>query len=169
MAMLNVVGADAQISMMHAKYHYLFWRPVTSIDLTSVTSDGFGPVPGFDDANPATAEQAGWRPLLTTPNHPEYPSAHGSLTSAVAAVFSAALCTKHINVDIHGFDPTGPAGNLNAVQHFDTADALRMQIGNARIWGGIHYRFSTDAGVDLGRSVARYDLGHGLAGGDDCQ
>src|SRR6266566_3728498 len=44
-AMVNVVGADAQISVMHAKYHYLFWRPVTAIDPTSVTTDGFGPVP----------------------------------------------------------------------------------------------------------------------------
>jgi hypothetical protein len=32
MAMVNVVGADAQISVMNAKYHYLFWRPVTAID-----------------------------------------------------------------------------------------------------------------------------------------
>src|SRR5207302_5709852 len=77
-AMVNVVGADAQISVMYAKYHYLFWRPVTAIDPTSVklTGDGFGPYPGFDDGNAATAEQAGWRPLITTPNHPEYPAAH---------------------------------------------------------------------------------------------
>ena len=158
MAMVNVVAADAQISMMNAKYHYLFWRPVTAIDPTSVTNDGFGPVPGFDDANPVTAEQPGWRPLLTTPNHPEYPSAHGSLTSAMATVFSAALGTKHIDVDLHGFDPAGPSGNLNAVRHFATTDALRTEIENARIWGGLHYRFSTEAGVELGRDVARYDL-----------
>ena len=89
-AMVNTVGADAQISVMNAKYHYLFWRPVTAIDPTSVkpTGDGFGPTPGFDDGNAATAEQAGWRPLITTPNHPEYPAAHGSLTSAEAEVFS---------------------------------------------------------------------------------
>ena len=166
MAMVNVVGADAQMSVMFAKYHYLFWRPVTAIDPTAVTSDGFGPVPGADDGNPATAEQTGWRPLITTPNHPEYPSAHGSLTSSMAAVFSAALCTNHISIDIHGFDPTGPAGNLNAVRHFDSADALRTEVENARVWGGLHYRFSTVAGVDLGRDVARYDLRHGFP--DSC-
>ena len=42
-AMVNVVAADAGISVMYAKYHYLFWRPVTAIDPTSVTADGFGP------------------------------------------------------------------------------------------------------------------------------
>jgi hypothetical protein len=71
-AMVNVVGADAAMSGLRAKYHYLFWRPVTavngSLDPTAVTYDGFGPVPGYDDGNPATTEQAGWRPLLTTPN-----------------------------------------------------------------------------------------------------
>jgi len=81
-AMVNTVGADAQISVMRAKYHYLFWRPVTAIDPTSVnpTGDGFGPTPGYTDGNAATIEQPGWRPLITTPNHPEYPAAHGSLT-----------------------------------------------------------------------------------------
>jgi hypothetical protein len=69
MAMINLVGADALMSALHAKYHYLFWRPVTAID-PAVIADGFGPVPGYDDGNPATVEQSDWRPLLTTPNHP---------------------------------------------------------------------------------------------------
>src|SRR5207237_4520898 len=76
-AMVNTVGADALISCLFAKYHYLFWRPVTAIDPTAVTADGFGPIPGYDDANAATVEQLGWRPLLVTPNHPELPPAHG--------------------------------------------------------------------------------------------
>ncbi len=157
-AMVNVVGADAQISVMYAKYHYRFWRPVSAIDPTSVTADGFGPVPGFDDGNSATVEQPGWRPLLTTPNHPEYPAAHGSVTGAMATVFSTFLGSSQINLDIHGFDPNGPAGNLNAVRHFNTADDLRTEIVNARVWAGLHYRFSGVAGVTLGRSVAGYDL-----------
>ena len=68
-----------------------WWRPVSAIDATAVSPDGFGPVPGYDDGNPATVEQAGWRPLLVTPNHPEYPAAHGALTGAMAAVFTAFL------------------------------------------------------------------------------
>jgi hypothetical protein len=163
-AMINLVGADAQMSNLHAKYHYLFWRPVTaingSLDPTAVTNDGFGPVPGYNDGNPATVEQAGWRPLLTTPNHPEYPSAHGTLTSAMAEVFRALLGTNSIDLDIHGFDPAGPAGNLNAVRHFDTTSDLRREIINARLWAGLHYRLSTVAGIALGRQVANFDLSH---------
>jgi hypothetical protein len=166
-AMVNIVGADAQISVMYAKYHYLFWRPVTAIngplDATAVTKDSFGPAPGFDDGNPATVERALWRPLLTTPNHPEYPAAHGSITSAMTEVFSKFLGAQRINVEIHGFDPTGSAGNLNAVRHFDTSNDLRNEIVDARVWAGLHYRFSGAAGVVLGRKVAKYDLVHAFA------
>src|SRR5262249_29479119 len=94
-AMVNTVGADALISCLFAKYHYRFWRPVTAIDPTAVTADSFGPVPGYDDENPDTVEQLGWRPLLVTPNHPEYPAAHGTITSAMAEVFSSFLDTQH--------------------------------------------------------------------------
>jgi hypothetical protein len=159
-AMINVVGADALMSGLYAKYHYLFWRPVTAIDASSVVADGFGSVPGYDDGNPATLEQPGWRPLLSTPNHPEYPAAHGVITSAMAEVFSTFLRTNRIGLDVHGFDPDGPAGNLNAVRHFDTAKDLRREIIDARLWAGLHYRFSSVAGVVLGRKVAKYDLKH---------
>jgi hypothetical protein len=159
-AMVNVVGGDALISCLFAKYYYLFWRPVTAIDPTAVTADGFGPVPGFDDGNPATVEQLGWRPLLTTPNHPEYPAAHGSITSAMTEVFSNFLGTQRFNLDIHGFDAAGPAGNLNAVSHFDMPNDLRNEIIYARLWAGLHYHFSSVAGVVLGRDVAKYNLRH---------
>jgi len=163
-AMVNVVAADAMMSMHHAKYHYLFWRPVTSIngslDPSAVTNDGFGPVPGYDDGNAATAEQAGWRPLLPTPNHPEFPSAHCTLTSAMAEVFRTFLKTNQIDLDVHGFDPAGPPNNLNAVRHFDMPNDLRQEVINARIWAGLHYHFSCVAGEVLGRNVARFDLRH---------
>ena len=158
-AMINTVGADAGIAVMNAKYHFQFWRPVTAIDPTSVqANDGFGPTPGYDDGNPLTVEQTGWRPLITTPNHPEYPAAHGTITSSIAEVLTQFLGTSKINVDIHGADSA--TNNLNAVHHFDKANQLRAEVINARVWGGVHYRTSAEAGVALGRSVAKYDLRH---------
>ena len=85
----------------------------------------------------------------------------------MAGYFTAALAqrvrhtsTGPIGLDIHGFGPAGPAGNLNAVRHFDTPSDLRHEIINARLWAGLHYRFSSVAGVTLGRQVANYDLNH---------
>jgi VCPO second helical-bundle domain len=158
-AMVNIVAADAQIAVMNAKYHFLFWRPVTAIDPEAVTADSYGPVPGYDDGNPATTEQAGWRPLGAagnTPNHPEYPAAHGSITSAMAEVFSSFLDTNRFNLVVRGFNPA--TGNMDAVRTFVTPAALRNEIVDARVWAGFHYRFSAVAGVVLGRQVAKYDL-----------
>jgi VCPO second helical-bundle domain len=154
-AMLNEVGADAMISMMNAKYHFQFWRPITAIDPMSVTSDGLGPVPGFDDGNPLTVEQQGWTPLLSpTPNHPEYPSAHATITSAVGEVIARFMGTDSINIDLVG------NSTFNAVRHYATVQDLRTEVSNARIWAGLHYRFSTVAGTKLGKEVADYDLDH---------
>src|SRR4029077_212518 len=163
LAMLNEVGADAMIAMMNAKYHYLFWRPVTaingSLDSTAVTNDSFGPVPGYDDGNPLTVEQAGWRPLVATPNHPEYPSAHATITSAIAEVLTRFLGTDQLNVDVQG------TPSLSVTRHFATADELRAEADNARIWAGLHYPFSVQAGSVLGREVADYDLDHAFRQG----
>jgi hypothetical protein len=162
MAMVNEVGADAQISVMYAKYHYLFWRPVNAIDPTSVrTTDGFG-TQAYDDGNPKTVEQPGWRPLIATPNHPEYPAAHGSVTGAMAQLFAEYLGTNDFGLTIHG-TPT-----LDATQTFANVNDLRSQIVDARVWAGVHYRFSGEAGVKLGTQVAKYDLrtGFGLTADD---
>ena len=156
-----MVGADAQIAVMHAKYHYLFWRPVTAIDPDSVKpeGDGFGPSPhGFSDGNPATAEKPGWRPIAATPNHPEYPAAHGSITSAMAEVFREFLGTNRFDLPVHGFDPSGMANNLDATRTFRTPAEMRSQIVDARVWAGFHYRFSGIEGVVLGRKVAKSAL-----------
>jgi hypothetical protein len=146
MAMGNIVGADAQIAVMNAKYHYWFWRPVTAITATdAATTDG----------NPATVEEPGWTPLAATPNHPEYPAAHGSLTSAMAEVFSEFLGTNRIDLTLRSTTvPTMP------VRHFERVNDLRAEIVEARLWGGMHYRSSTEAGLVLGRKVAHYDLKH---------
>jgi hypothetical protein len=138
-AMGNLIGADSLIACMNAKYTYGFWRPVTAIPA------------GDTDGNPATAADPTWTPLLTTPNHPEYPAAHGCLTSAEASVFAAFFHTRDINIDLDS-SVTG------TTRHFATVDDLRTEIVNARLWGGLHFRNSSEVGVRLGRRVAGWAL-----------
>ncbi len=145
-AMGNMVASDAGIACMDSKYHYLLWRPVTAI--RNADKDG----------NAATAASPTWSPLLTTPNHPEYPSAHGCVTAAVTDVLAAALKTTAINIDVPG--ATGGGTTLTTARHFDTAAALLEDVANARIWAGLHYRFATTAGVEIGHQVSKYDLQH---------
>jgi hypothetical protein len=144
LAMGNIVGADTQIACWNAKYHYGFWRPVTAIAQ-----------PGRDDGNPSTMKDPAWTPTVATPNHPEYPAAHGCLTSAMAEVLTEFLGTKRIAVTLTSTTvPTMPT------RHFERARDLREEIIEARLWGGMHYRDSSIKGVALGRDVARYVLRH---------
>ncbi len=138
----NLVGADALIACFDAKYHYLFWRPQFAIPL------------GDTDGNPDTVGDPTWKPLLATPNHPEYPAAHGCLTSAEAEVFTAFLDTNRIDIDLMSTVP-----NLaHPTRHYERVTDLVGEIVNARVWGGIHYRESVVKGVDLGRKVAHWTL-----------
>jgi hypothetical protein len=144
LAMGNMVGADAGMACMDSKYHYLYWRPIMAIRSAAL------------DSNAATTADPDWTPLLTTPNHPEYPSAHGCVTAAVTSVLVSVLQTSAINIDVPG--ATGGATTLTASQHFATADDLLKNVADARVWAGLHYRFSTTAGVNLGTKVAQFDL-----------
>jgi hypothetical protein len=145
-AMGDLVGTDALIECWDSKYHYSFWRPYTAIRNADV------------DGNPATDRDPTWLPLVNTPNHPEYPSAHGCLTGAEAEVFSALLGTNRIDVKIWG--GTNGGTTLTTSLRFEKVNDLTREIVDARVWIGFHFRGSTVAGVALGRKVAKYDIRH---------
>lgn len=138
----NLVGADALIACFDAKYHYLFWRPAFAI-------------PGGDsDGNPHTIADPTWLPLLGTPPHPEYPSAHSCLTSAMAESLATFFGTKRINLELKSTVP----GLIQPTRHYEYARDLVQEIINARVWAGIHYRGSDVKGTILGRKVAKWAL-----------
>jgi VCPO second helical-bundle domain len=142
MAMGSVAGADAQIACYDAKYTYEAWRPAFAIPR------------GDADGNPRTIADPGWTPLLPTPAHPEYPSGHSCLTFAEAEVFERFLGTPRIDLDLPGTIAEMPT------RYYATADDLRRDVANARVWGGLHFRFSTQIGGELGTRVARWALAH---------
>ena len=143
-AMTTMAGADALVACWDAKYTYLAWRPKFAIPQ------------GDADGNPYTMGDPTWTPLAPTPAHPEYPSAHGCGSEAQIYALVAFLGTSNINIDI-----TGNALNLvHLTRHYPTAGQLINEIGNARVWGGMHFRFAVNAGVRLGLRVARWSLQH---------
>jgi hypothetical protein len=144
LAMGVMMDSDAGIACFDAKYHYTFWRPVTAINHADI------------DGNAATTADPTWTSLLTTPNHPEYPAAHGCLTSADAEVYSKLLGKRDFGVDIMGATNNGTT--LTTSRHYDGVDQLDTEIVNARVWAGLHFRSSGEAGVDLGKDVARWGI-----------
>ena len=65
LGLLNLAIADAAIACWDAKYHYVFWRPVTAIPLAA------------SDANADTAPDTTWQPLLRP--HPPIQSTHRAI------------------------------------------------------------------------------------------
>jgi hypothetical protein len=143
----ELVSADAGIACFDSKYHYLYWRPITAIRA---------------DGNPADAN---WTPLVVTPQHPEYPSAHGCLTSAVAGVLVNVLGTTNLNVTFPGAE--GGLTTLTTTRTYATAQDLDTELVNARVWIGFHYRNSVLAGDDIGHSVADWSVQRFFLPADD--
>ena len=134
LALLNVAMADAVISCWDAKYTYVFWRPITAIRLAST------------DGNPATIEDAGWTPLLVTPNFPEYPSGHATVSPAAATV----LGTYFGN----GAEFTLTSETLpGVVRSYTSFTQAADEAFDARIYGGIHFRSACRDGRALGTQV----------------
>jgi PAP2 superfamily len=142
MAMTSVVYADALIACFEAKYQYAFWRPITAIRA------------GDTDGNAATVGDPAWSPLLpATPNHPEYPSAHSCITPAAGRVIARFLGTRRIDFTVPSLTGLGD-------RHYQTVADLTYDVGNARIWGGIHYRSAVEDGVAIGKNTVNHVLAH---------
>jgi hypothetical protein len=154
LAMGNMVPTDAGMACFDSKYTYRFWRPITAIRNADI------------DGNPQTTADTSWKPLTTTPNHPEYPSQHGCVTSALAQVLAHAVGTDQINATIWGATAGTPTGLVTS-QVFPTVQSLDEQLVNARVWIGFHFRNSVIAGENLGTSVANWELQRNFQPTDD--
>ena len=137
LAMAHVAGGDAMLGCFDAKYQYLSWRPVHAIQRAHT------------DGNGRTLPDPTWQPLLPTPNHPEYPSAHACHTSAIAEVLEGF------------FGPGRQRFSIDSLVTGETRDYKRFhdvveEVNNARVWAGFHFRYSQDDGTRLGQRVARF-------------
>jgi hypothetical protein len=141
-AMLSTVASDALIGCWDSKFEYAFWRPVTAIRA------GGG--------NPGLAADPTWIGLVTTPNHPEYPAAHGCFSGSVVEVLRAYFRTDAIHFTMSSAAP----GLLQPVRSYDHFSQVLTDILDARIYGGMHYRNSTVVGAELGKQVAREAIEH---------
>jgi hypothetical protein len=45
-------------------------------------------------------------------------------------------------------------------RHYDSGDALRQDVVDARVWLGIHFRTADTAARDMGEQVAAWTLDH---------
>jgi PAP2 superfamily len=139
-ALVNTASADALIACADAKFHFNFWRPFGAI-LRAGT-----------DGNPRTVPDPTWKSLIPPPNFPDYPSNHSCATTAIATVIDSLRGDSDFSLTVTSVRGTPP---VEYPTTFTSARQMIREVGNARIWGGIHYRFSVEDGTDIGRAVGK--------------
>jgi hypothetical protein len=139
-AVLAMAICDGLISSMETKFHYNYWRPVTAIRA------------GETDGNDKTDPDPAWLPLVVTPPFPSYPSNHASGSNSARAVLD-----RVYGKDGHDVTLTSPLVP-GVVLNYTAWEQITDDIDDARIYGGIHFRFDQEAGSRQGRQVGKYIL-----------
>jgi PAP2 superfamily len=134
-ALLSVAAADSQTACFKDKYERLHWRPITAIRAAATLKI------------PTIAGDESWEPLLGTPPHPEYPSAHACFSGAAEAVLRGELKTDSVRVSVT-YPPV-----FGVTRTFNSFSAISKEVNDARVWGGIHFRSADVDGHELGWRV----------------
>jgi hypothetical protein len=138
-ALLNLTEADAAIVSWDNKYATNFWRPVTAIRLAD------------QDGNPATEPDPNWSPLIPTPAFPTYTSGHSAFSGAAAEVLGLFFGADDIS-----FTTSAEGAPGIADRSFDSFSQAALEAANSRLYGGIHFRFDSEDGLEDGAALARF-------------
>jgi hypothetical protein len=119
---------DAIITCWKSKYQYNVVRPITYIrEVMGHTT---------------------WNSFIGTPPHPEYSSGHSSLSAAAAAVldeiFGNIGTITDRTYEYMGFE----------ARNYSSFMAMAEDASISRVYGGIHYKETVDAGLVQGKKVA---------------
>lgn len=142
-ALLNMTMEDALIVAFEGKYRFNAWRPVTAIHEAASMHNA------DVSADPA------WQPLLVTPPHQEYPCAHCITSAAAETVLRSFYGDDKVDAIV-------VLPDLGVLQHYRSFSEITREVKNARVWGGIHFRSSTEHGEAAGRQIGAYVMATAL-------
>src|SRR6266513_214424 len=143
-ALLTTAGSDSIIACWDSKFFYNFWRPVTAIRA------------GDTDGNPQTDPDPNWIGVVVTPNHPEYPAAHGCFSGALCETLTFFFGTDNFSFTMDSLVP----GLIEPVRHYTSFSQALQDILDARVYGGMHFRNSTQQGAIIGKQVSHFATRH---------
>ncbi|HUG11195.1 MAG TPA: vanadium-dependent haloperoxidase [Opitutaceae bacterium] len=129
-ALFNVAFFDTAIVLFKSKYVHQFWRPYQAIGYAGLAIN-----PTFQ-----------WS-LRPTPPHPEYPSAHVTLFTALVQVAARIIGERPVALYAPGYaDPVG----------FPSMAAVADANVQARVDIGFHFRETGEVSQVVGRAIADY-------------
>ena len=137
-ALLNLAMTDAGIISWQAKYHYHLWRPIDAIR----NADEF--------ASTRNLVNKSWSPLLETPPHPEYPSAHSCFSGAASHIMQLFFQSDRFSFRVSSDQYPGK------YRRFESFSQCASEIGKSRLYGGIHYSFSNLNGIQCGKKIGSF-------------
>jgi hypothetical protein len=136
-ALLNLAASDSQVAAWSQKFSANFLRPVTAI--RNARKIGVRGV----------QEESDWAPLLVTPAHPDYPSGHCAYGGAAVKTLQLFFGTDAVDASY-----TFPAGGMT--RRWRSYTEMGKEVGEARIWGGIHTRTADEHAHAIGEKIAEY-------------
>ena len=138
LALINMAMSDGLVTVMETKYFYTRWRPETAIR------------EGDLDENARTDAGPAYQPFIVTPCFPGYPSAHASASYAAREILQRIFSNRPHSIVLS--TPAMPGLQLP----YDTLSEITDDIDDARVYGGIHFRYDQEAGGDQGTAIGRY-------------
>lgn len=144
MTLMGMGMSDAVGPTFATKFNFKHWRPVTAIREASTVE------------NPATVPDANWTPRAGLPGgtSPEYISGHSSFAAVGSTILRNFFCDDSIRFSLQTDVPAANASTPNATRTFNTFTEAATESGRSRILGGVHFEFSNQDGLTLGRGVA---------------
>jgi len=137
-ALFNMAVHDQLLTSFTGKFDYGLWRPVTAIRRAD------------EDGNPATEPDATWLALVPNPPYPSYPGNMAGIGAAQSTMLALVFGRDDIAFE-HTWEGAGGATRL-----YTSFTQMGQEQSDARIYGGIHYRFDNEAGQSVGRNVSNY-------------
>lgn len=142
-ALIMMGSNDSLIASFYNKYHHNLWRPETGIRL------------GALDDNRKTDDDPAFVPFITTPCFPSYPSNHASGTNGGLEMMRRLFGAAGHDITITNTVPAlGALPSVVITVQYTQLKQISDDVDDARVYGGIHWRFDQDAGNDLGRAIA---------------
>ena len=135
LALLDMAISDSFVASFLTKYHFNFWRPETAIRA------------GDTDGNWNTNADPTFLPFIATPCFPSYPSNHASGSNSGVEVLR-----RLYGEGGHSISLSNPAVP-DIILQYTTFKQITDDVDDARVYGGIHFRFDQVAGRRLGRAV----------------
>jgi len=153
-ALADLAMADAGITAWDSKRHFVFWRPVTAIQL------------GDTDGNSKTDPDVNWHPYINTPPYPDYTSGANNASGSTTKILELFFHTNDFTFELKSNNPQAVPPSRTYTHFTDLAD----DVLEVRILQGIHFRTADVLGRKQGRHVAKYVFHHALqpVGGGDC-